>query len=63
MSPLMQASLESKSERRKRLMALPYPEKVRMVEQMRAAAREIKLAAGNSLILREDAAIYGGKKP
>jgi hypothetical protein len=43
MSPLMQRTLESKIARRKRLMALPYPEKVRIVEQMRAAAGEIRL--------------------
>ncbi|MDB6137147.1 MAG: hypothetical protein JWO94_219 [Verrucomicrobiaceae bacterium] len=38
MSPLMQRTLEEKNERRKRLMALPYPEKVRIVEKMREAA-------------------------
>lgn len=54
MSPLMQRILESKNERRKRLMALPYPEKVRIVEQMRAAAREIQSAQGNTLVLREE---------
>ena len=47
MSPLMQRTLENKNERRKRLMALPYPEKVRIVEQMRAAAREIQSAQGS----------------
>lgn len=54
MSPLMQRTLESKNERRKRLMALPYPEKVRIVEQMRAAVREIQSAEGSALLLRED---------
>jgi hypothetical protein len=54
MSPLMQRTLESKNERRKRLMALPYPEKVRIVEQMRAAVREIQSAEGSTLVLREE---------
>lgn len=62
MSPLMQRMLESKDARRKRLMALPWPEKVRIVEQMRAAAREIQSAEGSALILREDPPPYGGKK-
>jgi hypothetical protein len=42
MSPLLKHILESKVARRRQLMALPYPEKVRIVEQMRAAALEIK---------------------
>ncbi len=54
MSPLMQRTLEAKNERRKRLMALPYPEKVRIVERMRAAAREIQTAEESTLVLRED---------
>ena len=62
MSPLMQRTLESKDARRKRLMALPWPEKVRIVEQMRAAAREIRSAEGSILIVREDPPRYGGKK-
>lgn len=45
MSPLTQRTLESKNERRKRLMALPYPEKVRIVEQMRLAAGEVRAKA------------------
>lgn len=44
----MQRTLENKNERRKRLMALPYPEKVRIVEKMRAAAGEVKSAVQNS---------------
>ena len=63
MSPLMQRTLESKDARRKRLMALPWPEKVRIVEQMRAAAREIRSAEGSAMILREDPPHSGGKKP
>jgi hypothetical protein len=62
MSPLMQKNLESKSTRRQRLMALPYPEKVRIVEQMRAAAREIRQADNSTLILREEPPPYGGSK-
>ena len=42
MSPLMQRTLEEKRARRARLMALPYPEKVRIVERLRAAALQIK---------------------
>jgi|GEM_PF-1134808 len=60
MSPLFQKTLERKSARRQRLMALPYPEKVRIVEQMRAAAREIRLAEVGSLVLREESPSYGG---
>ena len=58
MSPLMQKTLESKHARRQRLMALSYPEKVRIVEQMRAAAREIRQAEENSPVLREEAPRY-----
>ena len=47
MSPLMQRTLESKIARRKRLMALPYPEKVRIVEQMREEAGEIRATGWN----------------
>lgn len=54
MSPLMQQALESKTERRRRLMALPYPEKVRIVEKLQAAAREIQSAQGKILTPRED---------
>lgn len=63
MSPLMQQTLESKNERRRRLMALPYPEKVRIVEKMRAAAGEMKSAARHAEVLREEPARYGVKKP
>lgn len=65
MSPLMQRTLENKNERRKRLMALPYPEKVRIVEKMRAAAGEISAARRGS-VLREEPPAYGEqgeKKP
>lgn len=58
----MQQTLESKTARRQRLMALPYPEKVRIVEQMRAAARKIRQAEGSNLILREEPPPYGGSK-
>ncbi len=63
MSPLLQQALEAKAARRKRLMALPYPEKVRIVEQMRAAAREIQSAAEGRLVLREEPPPYGSTKP
>jgi len=42
MTPMMQETLEKKRLRRARLMALSYPEKVRIVEQMRDAALRIK---------------------
>ena len=63
MSPLLQRTLESKNERRKRLSALPWPEKVRIVERMRAAAREIRSAEASALVLREEPPAYGRKKP
>jgi hypothetical protein len=63
MSPPLQDVLESKAERRKRLMALPHPEKVRIVAQMRAAAREIKAAASGTNGLREESAHYRVKSP
>lgn len=37
----MQLTLEAKRLRRQRLMALPYPEKVRIVAQLRDAAHQI----------------------
>lgn len=37
MSPFFQKALEAKEERRKRLMALSYLEKVRIVEQLQLA--------------------------
>lgn len=45
MSPLMKQIVDAKAERRRRLMALPFPEKVRLVERMRAAARAIQVVA------------------
>jgi len=41
----MQQTLDSKSARRIRLMNLPYPEKTRIVAQMRAAAQQLQAAA------------------
>jgi len=61
MSPLMQRALESKNERRKRLMALSYPEKVRIVEQLRATAREIQSVRESARMLREDPSAYRTK--
>ena len=60
MSPLLQHTLESKVARRRQLMALPYPEKVRIVEQMRASALEIKSVEWRK---REEPPHYGVKKP
>ena len=45
MSLAMQKTLEAKIARRQRLQALSYPEKVRIVEQMQRAAKEVKAAA------------------
>ena len=61
MSPLLKRILEEKALRRRRLMALPYPEKVRIVEQMRAASREIEFAVEGGSIVREEPSIYGAK--
>ena len=41
MNPLIQSILKDKIRRRSRLMVLPYPEKVRMVQWMRAEALQI----------------------
>ena len=59
MSPLMKQAMESKNERRKRLMALPYPEKVRIVEKMRAAAAAMNSAARRHTVQREEPPTYG----
>lgn len=61
MRPLLQRTLEEKSLRRKRLMALPYSEKVRIVEKMRAASLEIQSAVERSNVVREEAPAYEGK--
>jgi hypothetical protein len=42
MNPLLQEVLESKARRRKELAALPFAEKVRIVEQMRETTRSIR---------------------
>ena len=63
MSPLFQKILVTKQARRKRLRALSYPEKVRIVEKMRAAAAEMKSAAWHPAVLREEPPAYGAKKP
>lgn len=62
MSPLMQQTLEQKTLRRKRLMALTYPEKVRIVQELRSAALEIRSAVKNRLVLREEPPAYESKK-
>ena len=45
MSPLTQHILEQKSERRKELAKLSFPEKVRIVEKLRLASQRIAAAA------------------
>ena len=59
----MQKTLDGKNERRKRLMDLPYPEKVRIVQKMRAAAIEMEAAASHASVLREEPPAYETKKP
>ena len=49
MSPEMRELLKQKQARRVRLAALPYPEKVRIVMQMREAALRIKAATTGRL--------------
>jgi len=49
MSPQMQKLLVQKQARRLRLAALPYPEKVRIVAQMREAALQIKAATAERI--------------
>lgn len=63
MSPLMQKTLDGKNERRQRLMGLSYPEKVRIVQKMRAAAIAMKAAASQASVLREEPPAYEAKKP
>jgi hypothetical protein len=63
MSPLLQRTLEAKTLRRKRLRVMPYPEKVRIVEKMQAAVCEIRAAAENRLVMREEPTAYGSSKP
>jgi hypothetical protein len=62
MNPLMQHSLKSKAARRKHLMMLSYPEKVRIVEQLREAARTIRSTNDKRLALHEEMPAYGKKK-
>jgi len=45
MSPLTRQILKQKQERRRGLAQLPYPEKVRIVEKLRGAAKKIGQAA------------------
>jgi hypothetical protein len=41
MSPLFERILEQKRQRRQRLADLPFPEKIKIVEQLRAASHQI----------------------
>ena len=52
MSPLMREVLAQKQARRARLAALPYPEKVRIVAQLRDAALRIKASAQGRISTR-----------
>ena len=60
MSPLLQQTLEQKELRRKRLMALSYPEKVRIVEQMRKSLP--KRNSTQQPTLREEPSSFGQDK-
>jgi hypothetical protein len=44
----MKRILDDKERRRRELAALPYPEKVRIVEQLRAVAASIRASASKS---------------
>ena len=59
----MQKTLDGKNERRQRLMGLSYPEKVRIVQKMRAAAIAMKAAASQASVLHEEPPAYETKKP
>jgi hypothetical protein len=45
MSPLTAQILEQKRHRRQALAALPFPEKIRIVEKLRDASKQIATAA------------------
>jgi hypothetical protein len=45
MSPLMRELLEHKRQRRRELAALPFPEKVKIVEQMRETTTRIRASS------------------
>lgn len=62
MSPLMQQTLEQKALRRKRLMELSYPEKVRIVQELRAATLQIQSVTEKQWVLKEVVPAYGNKK-
>ena len=57
----MQQMLEQKAPRRTRLMELPYPEKVHIVQELRAATLEIHSVAEN-WGLQEEVSAYGNKE-
>jgi hypothetical protein len=45
MSPLMRELLEQKHQRRRELAALPFPQKVKIVERMRETTTRIRACA------------------
>jgi hypothetical protein len=56
--------LESKRAHRRALAARPIGEKLRLLDELRQRALDIRGSAGTShLILREESAAYGAKKP
>jgi len=56
--------LESKRQHRRALAALPIEEKLRLLDDLRQRALDIRPAqAAESSILREEPAVYGAKKP
>lgn len=56
--------LESKRQHRRALAALPIEEKLRLLDDLRQRALDLRGSppAGH-LILREEPAVYGAKKP
>jgi len=52
MSPQLRELLAQKQARRARLAALPYPEKARIVAQMREAALRIKAATAGRMSIK-----------
>lgn len=56
--------LESKRQHRRALAALPIGEKLRLLDDLRQRTLDLRIShPTSSLILREESAIYGTKKP
>lgn len=56
--------LESKRQHRRALAALPIAEKLRLLDDLRQRSLDLRGSQpAGSLILREEPAVYGAKKP